>query len=305
MRWRWKLERAANQLKSLFGFGGKENARPKLCPACGTLVGATATRCHQCGASLTFSLAALSRSLSGLVSTEAPVTYALLISCSIMYVLSFLITLRAGGVSAPGGGLFGIFNIGAISGQALYRLGMSLPWPLDLIQPWRLVMAVFLHGSLLHIGFNMWVLYDIGPQIEELYGSARYLFIYIFTGICGYALSSLFGKTSIGASGAILGLIGVLLALTTGHRTAGMQMLRSQLIRWLIYIAIMGFMFPGIDNFAHIGGFVSGYLLGRIMTGRAPTDAESRKRAYALGWGTALVVVASFAFMIAGYIHTS
>jgi membrane associated rhomboid family serine protease len=208
IRWRWKLERALDQIKRFFGARSKENPRPKLCPACGTLVGASATKCHQCGTSLTFSLAALSRSLSGLITTEAPVTYAILAACSILYVFSLLITIRSGGMAAPSGGLFGIFNMGGISGRVLYRLGMSLPWPLDLIQPWRLVMAVFLHGSLLHIGFNMWVLYDIGPQIEELYGSARYFFIYIVTGICGYLLSSFFGKMSIGASGAILGLIG-------------------------------------------------------------------------------------------------
>jgi membrane associated rhomboid family serine protease len=84
-----------------------------------------------------------------------------------------------------------------------------------------------------------------------------------------------------------------------------MQMLRSQLIRWLIYIAIMGFMFPGIDNFAHAGGFVTGYLLGRVMPARGPVDAQSRTRAYAMGWGTALVVVASFAMMIAAYVRPS
>ena len=81
-------------------------------------------------------------------------------------------------------------------------------------------MAIFLHGSLLHIGFNMWVLMDIGPQVEELYGSARYLFIYVVTGIGGYLLSSLFRTFSVGGSGALLGLIGVLLAITTGRRSA-------------------------------------------------------------------------------------
>ena len=104
-------------------------------------------------------------------------------------------------------------------------------------------MAVFLHGSLMHIVFNMWVLMDIGPQIEELYGSARFFFIYVATGIGGYLLSStLSGHLSMGGSGALLGLIGVLLAITTGRKSAGMQMLRSQIIRWLIYIAIWGFL---------------------------------------------------------------
>lgn len=166
-------------------------------------------------------------------------------------------------------------------------------------------MAVFLHGSLLHLAFNMWVLLDVGPQIEELYGSARYFFIFVFTGVAGYCLSSFLFRTSVGASGALLGLIGVLLALTTGRRSAGMQMLRSQLIKWLIYIAVIGFVFPQIDNFAHAGGFVAGYALGRIMTDRQPVDAVSRKRAYALGWATALVVAVSFVMMLFQYLRTS
>ena len=153
-----------------------------------------------------------------------------------------LVTLRTNGLQPPGGGgIFALFGIGSIDGTVLTRFGMSYPMPADLIQPWRLVMAVFLHGSLMHIVFNMWVLMDIGPQIEELYGSARFFFIYVATGIGGYLLSStLSGHPSMGGSGALLGLIGVLLAITTGRKSAGMQMLRSQIIRWLIYIAIWG-----------------------------------------------------------------
>ena len=133
-----------------------------------------------------------------------------------------------------------LMGLGGISGQVLRDFGASLPWPGDLIQPWRLIMATFLHGGLLHIGFNMWVLMDIGPQIEELYGSARYLFMYVVTGIGAYLLSSLVGHFSVGGSGSLLGLIGVLLAITTNRRSASMQMLRSQLIKWLIYIAYHG-----------------------------------------------------------------
>ncbi len=183
------------------------------------------------------------------------------------------------------GSQWGLFNFGAIGGEVLQRVGASLPWPVDLVQPWRLVTAVFLHGSLLHIFFNMWVLMDIGPQIEELYGSARYLFIYVVAGIGGYVVSSAFWHFSVGGSGALLGLIGVLLAMTVGRRTAGMQMLRGQLIRWLIYIGIWGLLFLGIDNWAHAGGLATGFTLGKLMTDRPPATPEEQKLAYALGWG--------------------
>jgi len=273
------------------GFFGRGEPRPKLCPSCGTLVGATATRCHQCGANLTFSLAAASRSLGRLMPTTSPVTYGILTLSCLVFGASLLATISQNGSFAMQGG---IFNFGAINGEVLQRLGASLPYPVDRKEPWRLVTAIFLHGSILHILFNMWVLMDIGPQIEELYGSARYLFIYVVTGIGGYVLSSAFWHFSVGGSGALLGLIGVLLALTMGRRSSGMQMLRGQLIRWLIYIAVWGLLFPGIDNMAHLGGFLSGFALGKLMADRPPATPEERKRAYAMGWAAALVVIASF-----------
>jgi rhomboid protease GluP len=300
-RLRWKLDRFKEQMSGFFGGGAKENPRPKLCPACGTLVGATATKCHQCGASLTFGMAAASRSLSRLMPTTSPVTYGILTLSCLLYGVSLLATIRTSGFQPPaGGGLSALMNLGAISGEVLAKLGASLPWPYDLRYPWRLIMATFLHGSLLHIGFNMWVLMDIGPQIEELYGSARYLFMYVLTGVGAYLLSSLTGRFSIGGSGALLGLIGVLMAITTNRRSASMQMLRSQLIRWLIYIAVMGFLMPGIDNFAHLGGFISGFALGKVMVDRAPSSPEEWKRANLMGWATGLVIAASLGVVALG-----
>jgi rhomboid protease GluP len=297
-RLRWRFDQVRNQLKGIFG-GGEEQRRPRLCPACGTLVGATANRCHQCGANMTFSMAAASKSLERLIPMTSPVTYGILALSCLFYAASLVATIRASGLQPPpGGGMFAILGLGSINAQVLARLGASLPWPYDLIQPWRFVMAVFLHGSLMHIIFNMWVLMDVGRQIEELYGSGRYLFIYVLTGIGGFVLSSLRGHFSVGGSGALLGLIGVMLAITSGRRSASMQMLRSQIIRWLIYIAVWGFMFPGIDNWAHGGGLATGYLLGRIMMDRPPVSPEERKRAQFLGWASALVVIASVAMVV-------
>jgi rhomboid protease GluP len=301
-RLRWKLDRFREQMSGLFGGTLKEDARPKLCPACGTLVGSTATKCHQCGASMTFGIAAATRSLSRLLPTTSPATYGILTLSCLLYGVSLLATLRTSGLQAPaGGGFSALMGLGGISGQVLYRLGASLPWPGDLKDPWRLIMASFLHGGLLHIGFNMWVLMDIGPQIEELYGSARYLFMYVVTGIGAYLLSGLLNRgMSIGGSGSLLGLIGVLLAITMNRRSASMQMLRSQLIKWLIYIAIMGFMFSGIDNFAHLGGLISGFILGKIMVDRAPNSPEERRNANILGWATGLAVAASLVMVAFG-----
>lgn len=224
----------------------------------------------------------------------SPATYAILGFSVLIYVVSLLVTIRMSGSLSAGGGLAGLLGLGSVNGDVLQRLGASLPYPVDIVQPWRLVTAVFLHASLLHIIFNMWVLMDIGPQIEELYGSARFLFMYVVCGIGGYVLSSAFWHFSVGGSGAIIGLVGVLLALTTGRQSVGMRMLRSQLIRWLIYLAIWGFVVPGIDNYAHAGGLATGFILGKIMADRPPATSEERRHAYALGWVAALAIAGSF-----------
>jgi len=146
---------------------------------------------------------------------------------------------------------------------------------------------------------------DIGPMVEELYGSARYFFLFIVTGAVGYVVSSLMGHLSVGASGSLLGLIGVLLAATTGRKNPAAQALRSALIRWLVYIAVLGFMFSGTDNAAHLGGLAAGYLLGRVMIDRVPADVIERRRADMLGWIAGIAVAASFAFMIMSFLQNS
>lgn len=296
---RWKLDRAREKMDAIFG-GNKENARPKLCPACGTLVGSSATRCHQCGASMTFSLAAASRSLGRFMPTASPATYGILTLSCLVYAVTLLATIRHSGFEGMGGGLGGLMNLGGIEGSVLQRMGASLPLPYNLQEPWRFVTAIFLHGSLLHIAFNMWVLMDIGPQVEEMYGTGRYLFLYVVTGIGGYVVSSAFGNFSVGGSGALLGLIGVMLATTVGRKTTRMQMLRSQLIRWLIYIGVLGIVMSGVDNYAHFGGLATGFLLGRIMIDRPPADTSERKLANVLGWSAAAVVLLSFAMAARG-----
>ncbi len=314
LRWRWKLERWRDSLLGMFR-SNPQAARPQLCPACGTLVGAAATKCHACGASLTFSLAAASRSLSTLLPTESPATYVILGLNVLLFGLSLVVTMR---VSQT-------FNfLGGISPQVLWRLGARQPYSILQGEWWRLVMPIFLHGSLLHIAMNTWVLMDLGPKVEEVYGSARYLFLYIVTGIASFIASTawvLFRYSDlveavgeegarrgmfvgIGASGALMGLIGLLLALTTRRGGAYMQMIRAQLLRWVAYILIFGFIVGGIDNAAHLGGLATGFLLGKVVADREPVNSTERQRAYALGWLAGLVVAASFAFMLRNYFRT-
>ena len=290
-RWQWRFERWKKSLRGLFG-GGNEPPRPKLCPACGSLVGVTATRCHECGTSTRFSLAALSKGLSGFIGGHAPGSAALMILNIFMFALTLMRMLSGG----EGKGLSILFGM---SGEALYRFGESYPPAIYFgNEYWRLVTAMFLHGGLLHIGFNLMVLMDIGPVVEELYGSARYLFAYVVTGVCGFLLSSFRGIPAVGASTALMGLIGVLIAITSKRGGIQMQALRSRLISWVVSIFAIGFLMPGIDNWGHFGGLAAGFVVGKILADRQPINASERRLAYTLGWIAGIALVASFALMI-------
>jgi len=119
-------------------------------------------------------------------------------------------------------------------------------------------------------------------------------FLFVVTGASGYLVSSFAGNHSVGASGSLLGLVGVLLATTTGRKSPAAQSLRSALIRWLVYIAVFGLIMRGTDNFAHFGGLVAGYLLGRVMADRQPSDVNERKRANLLRLGCGLRRIRKF-----------
>jgi membrane associated rhomboid family serine protease len=293
-QWQVRIERWKNAARGFFGAGDKQ-PRPKLCPSCGSLVGINVTRCHQCGTNLTFSLAAVSKGLSGFFGGRAPVTTVLLIVNIIMFGVSWMATASAG----EGGGLSILWGMG---GAPLYRLGESFPYAIFILHEWyRLVTAMFLHGGLIHIGFNMMVLMDIGPVVEEVYGSARFLFLYIATGVTGFLLSAFSGHNSVGASAPILGLIGLMIAITTRRSGAHMQQLRSRLISWVVSIFVFGFLMRGVDNWAHFGGLAAGFGLGKLFADRGPINASERNTANALGWLAAAVLVACFVLMIMHY----
>jgi rhomboid protease GluP len=296
-QWQYRLDRWKNSARGLFGGGGNQNPRPQICPACGSLVGINATRCHNCGTNLRFSMAKVSKGISELFGGHAPVTTILLIVNVIMFAIEFM----AMAANGQGGGLTILWGVG---GVPTYRLGASFHFAIFEMHEWyRLVTATYLHGGLIHIGFNMMVLMDIGPVVEELYGSARFFFLYTVTGAAGFFASAYFGgeRLSVGASAPILGLIGIMIAVTTRRPGVQMQQLRSRLISWVVSIFVFGFLMRGIDNWAHGGGLVAGFILGRIVADHAPINASDKRIAQTLGFITAVVVVSSFVLMILHY----
>jgi rhomboid protease GluP len=295
--WQRRLERWKSTMRAFFGGGGSNQPRPQICPACGALVGISATRCHECGTNLRFSLAAFSKKFSGVFGEhEAPVTTTLLIANMIMLGVSWMALAATGG----GGGTSILWGLGGVT---QYRLGASFPYSIFYMNEWwRLVTAMFLHGGLLHIGFNMMALMQFGPAIEELYGSARYLFIYVMTGAFGFLVSAGFGNFSLGASGALLGLVGVMLAVTTKRGGAYMRDLRSRLISSVVILFVLGFShLMAMDNYAHGAGLAAGFVLGKIFADRQPMNVGERRRAYALGWLAGLIAIASFVLMFIHY----
>jgi rhomboid protease GluP len=128
-------------------------------------------------------------------------------------------------------------------------------------QWWRLVTAGFLHGGLLHILMNSWVLFDLAPQVEEIYGASRMWAIYFLSTVGGFYLSNLWSPMtpSIGASAALCGLIGAMIALGVTHHSSSVgAAIRGTYIRWAIYILVFSLL-PGIDMAAHIGGGLTGF----------------------------------------------
>ena len=136
---------------------------------------------------------------------------------------------------------------------------------------WRLFTATFLHSGLMHLSFNCIALFIFGQQLEQIYGHSRFLAIYFIAGLAGsvtsYALSisATPNTLGVGASGAIFGVIGGLVAFYVMHRNRFGVIGRQSLTGLLVIVAInvvFGFIVPGVDNFAHIGGFIAGLLTG-------------------------------------------
>ena len=217
----------------------------------------------------------------------------MLVANIVMLGISMVLTTQAGEAA-------GLHTLFSMSSDATYRLGASHPYGVFYRHEWwRVVTAMFLHGGLIHIGFNMMSLMQFGPALEELYGSARYLFLYVFTGAFGFFASALTGHFSLGASGALLGLVGAMLAVTSKRGGSFMRELRSRLISSVAILFVIGFMgFLAIDNVAHMAGCAAGFLIGKIFVDRQPMNSRERQTAYALGWLAGVVVVASFVMML-------
>lgn len=191
------------------------------------------------------------------------------------------------------------------SGEVAEKLGANVgPFTLS-GEWWRLVTYMFLHAGLLHIAFNMWCLWDLGALAESLYGRWTYAAIYFATGIAGGLGSIIWNPRvfSVGASGAIFGLAGALIASFYLGEFSLPSVAIGGTLRSLVIFAVfnlfLGGLFPGTDNGCHIGGLVSGLGLGAVIAKIAPHHEHAERRvALFLVFG---VILAGCAFALASH----
>ena len=183
----------------------------------------------------------------------------------------------------------GILGLGSPDSKALFLLGMTGGASWICGHYWTLLTASFLHGSLLHIFFNLSWLRQLGVITVTLLGPARFIIIYLLTGVGGFLLSNMWNQTpvgpspTIGASCSIFGLLGVLAAFSKRRGGVLGLNLNRQIWAWTIVGLAFGFVIPMINNAGHIGGLITGYALGYALPKQEGTRESGVLQLTALG----------------------
>lgn len=267
-----------------------------VCPSCGRLVGVLDDRCFNCG-----------RSNPGLwgwaplvsrFGRDLGFTQIVIAGCVAVYLLGLL-------YDTAGVRMSGILSLFSPSTKALLVFGASGGRPVfELDRWWTVLSAAWLHGGLIHIGFNLMILRQIAPLVGEAYGAGRLVIIYAVSSITGFGLTSLAwllplpgvlrgADFTVGASAPLFGLIGALWLY--GHRT-GSRHLSQQMLQWVVFMAMFGLLVPSVDNWAHAGGLAGGYVLAKWLDPLEPERQEHLLIAL-----VALVIMA--ASLVVSFVH--
>ncbi len=244
----------------------RQNWGSVVCPSCGNLVGVKDERCYTCGRwnpGLWGFGPALSR-----FGRDLGFTPFVIGACVTIYVLTLL-------ADPSRLGMGGIMNFLSPSQQSLFLFGASGIVPvLGYGRWWTVLTASWLHGGLLHILFNMMWVRQLAPATAEVYGASRMIIIYTVAGAVGFAASTFGGvllflpsflrgeQFTVGASASIFGLLG---AMVHYGKRGGSSMIGDQAKGYAIMMFIFGFIMPGVDNWAHLGGFIGGYATSKVL----------------------------------------
>jgi rhomboid protease GluP len=267
-----------------------------VCASCGSLVGVNDDRCYTCGRRNPglWGFGPLLRRFGNDLGFISLVIY----GSAGLYVATLLTSLALGeGVMSqsmfsmlgPGTGTILIF--GASGAVPVFGYGR---W-------WTLLSAGWLHAGLLHILFNMMWVRQLGPATADIYGPGRMVILYTVSGATGFLLSSIAGvvmppipiigggRITLGASAAIFGLLG---ALVYYGRRGGSSMVRSEAGGYALTLFVFGLIMPGVDNYAHAGGFLGGYLTGMWL------DPLKKERMDHFIWAAICLVLTALAIIV-------
>ena len=266
-----------------------------LCPSCGQLVGVKDEQCLNCGRRNP-GMWGLAHVLRG-VRDDAAFAQLVMWVCGAVYLASLAVDLE--GVRAGG-----MLSFLSPSRKASLILGASGALPVvEWKNWWTVLSAGWLHGGLLHIVFNMLWVRDLAPATARLYGPGRAVIIYTVAGVAGFLASSLAGgflpflpfflrggDVTVGASASVFGLLGALLYY---GRRGGSSHIGQQAKSFAIVLLIFGFMMPGVDNWAHLGGLGGGYLVAKWLDPLEPERGDHLLFAGACLIASLLAIVAS------------
>ncbi len=272
---------------------GRQRTGSVVCPSCGNLVGVNDERCFTCGRwnpGLWGFAPALRR-----FNTEFGFAETVTSSCVILYVFMLLYSgsrIRMSGINFLSPDTMAMVVFGASGAVPIFGMGR---W-------WTVLSAGYLHGGLLHILFNMMWVRQLGPACADLFGTGRTVIIYTLGGIVGFTASSVMGyllggipilggsMLTLGASAPIFGLLG---AMVHYGRQAS-SIVKTQAAGWAMTLFVFGLLMPGVDNWAHAGGFVGGYLASFFLNPMRPERGNHLLMALLCLVATLASVIASF-----------
>ena len=266
-----------------------------VCASCGSLVGVNDEQCYTCGRRNPglWGFGPVLRRLGNDLGFVPVIIY----GCSGLYLVSLLLTVMLGGNIMGGRGPMGILSPGEVSQRLLGASGASPVFQYGMW--WTILSAGWLHGGVLHILFNMMWVRSLGPATADIYGGARMAVIYTISSATGFLLSSVLGLypiplfgayVTVGASAPIFGLLG---ALMYYGRRGGSSMVHSEAKGYAVALFVFGLIFPGVDNAAHAGGFIGGYLSGMWLDPLKPERVNHMLGAVVCLALTALSILAS------------
>jgi rhomboid protease GluP len=261
-----------------------------LCPNCRRLISNDEPACPYCG--MVRPGALWKRTFTGVISLRRFDPVMAIITVNIVFfLLSIVINPAALGLSANP------LTFLSPSDGSLFLLGATGTYPIAYGRWWTLISASFLHGGILHIFFNMMALRQLAPFVLDAFGLYRFLVLYVWTGVAGFFLSYLAGiPFTIGASASICGLIGAILYYGKSRGGFYGNAIFHQAMGWVVGLVLFGLFVPGINNWAHGGGIVSGLLIA-FLTGYHERREETWMHRI-LGTGSILMTMAALLWAV-------